>query len=133
MQTNSLLKFYNLSQFQVAFLLISASFVAAVHPKAVQAPLHLISLEDLTEEDRRQLELLNKEAAAASIRNKRSGSGDIIATIAQALGKSLKKKITQLARSSASASAHFSSGLSGGGGGHHFEEHHPAVSQGDFD
>lgn len=100
--------------------------MVTVHTKAIEAPLHLISLEDLTEEDRRQLELLNKEAA---VRNKRSGSGsgsgEILATIAQALGKSLKKKITQLARSSASASAHFSGGLSGGGygAGHHIDEH----------
>lgn len=117
-----------LSRFQVALLLISASFLAAVQAKAVEAPLHLISLEDLSEEDRRQLAALNKEAAARSKRSGGgSGSGEILATIAQALGKSLKRKISQLARSSASASASFSGGLSGGGyGGGHDE--HPVVS-----
>lgn len=78
----------------------------------------LISLEDLTPEDRKQLEILNQEA-----RHKRSGSDDIWSSIKIAIGRGIKKKLAQFAKSSASASARFSSasahGIAGASSGGH--------------
>lgn len=80
-----------------------------MYGKAVEAPLDLISLDDLTPEDRKQLEILNEEA-----RHKRSGGDDIWSSLKIAIGRGIKKKLAQFAKSSASATARFSSGVAHG-------------------
>lgn len=104
------------------FLLVCTSaLLITTNAKAVEAPLDLISLEDLTPEDRKQLEILNHQAS----RSKRSGSGDILTHLKTAIAHGIARKVSQFAKSSASASAKFSSGSSGGSsGGHDSYDHH---------
>ncbi|KAG5885597.1 hypothetical protein JTB14_024778 [Gonioctena quinquepunctata] len=89
---------------------------------SIHAPLDIISLEDITPEERRQIALFEQKLG----RPKRSGSGDILGALKNAIGQGIKKKVGQIARASASASAHFSSSSSGGGGhSYHYPESPP--------
>lgn len=105
----------------IPFLVCTSALLITTNAKAVEAPLDLISLEDLTPEDRKQLEILNHQAS----RSKRSGSGDILSHLKTAIAHGIARKVSQFAKSSASASAKFSSGSSGGSsGGHDSYDHH---------
>ncbi|CAH0552739.1 unnamed protein product [Brassicogethes aeneus] len=102
---------------KVTFLLMCSCGLVLLSAKkvwsgAVNAPLDLITFDDLSPGDRKQLEYLNG-------REKRSGSSDILTSIKNAIGQGIKKKIGQIAKSSAGASAHFSSSSSGSGGHDH--------------
>lgn len=105
--------FCNKLLFQVSFLIACTLALLSRYKvksaAAVKAPLDIITLEDLTHEDRKQLEYLNE-------REKRSGSYDILNSLKTAIGNGIKKKIGQIAKSSASASGHFSSSSSGSTG-----------------
>ncbi|CAG9840156.1 unnamed protein product, partial [Diabrotica balteata] len=97
------------------------------------APLHLISLKDITADERRQIALLEQKLDRAkrsgySSGSSGSGSGDILNAIKNAIGNGIKKKVGQLAMASASASGAFSKSSSSGGDHshpHEYYEHHP--------
>ncbi|KAJ8985637.1 hypothetical protein NQ317_015133 [Molorchus minor] len=94
---------------------------------AIRAPLEIISLDDITPAERKELDHLYHK----SERPKRSGSGsgDILDSLKYAIGQGIKKKIGQVAHASASATAKLSSGSSGHGYSDHeysYPQHHYA-------
>lgn len=78
----------------IPFLVCTSALLITTNAKAVEAPLDLISLEDLTPEDRKQLEILNHQAS----RSKRSGSGDILSHLKTAIAHGIARKVSQFAK-----------------------------------
>ncbi|XP_063912055.1 uncharacterized protein LOC135128906 [Zophobas morio] len=86
---------------------------------AIHAPLDVISLEDITETDRRHLEYLNSYYNYPS-RSKRSGD-DALNHLKASIGQGIKSKLGLLAKGSASASGSFSKGSKS----YHHHDVHP--------
>lgn len=88
---------------------------------SIEAPLSLITYEDLTQSDRQHLQQLND-------RHKRSGgggdSGDLLSHLKDSIIRGIKNKVALVAKSSASASGHFSSSISHGGPPTYHHHHH---------
>ncbi|RZC33035.1 hypothetical protein BDFB_006808 [Asbolus verrucosus] len=84
---------------------------------AIKAPLDIISLDDLSQGDRAFLDYID-----SSSRSKRSGE-DAIHSLKASIGQGIKSKLGLIAKGSASAVSHLSSGSSGGG--HSYHHHYP--------
>nr|XP_023015338.1 uncharacterized protein LOC111504859 [Leptinotarsa decemlineata] len=109
---------------QIFFLLLTWTCAVLFTQKAsgsppgpIHAPLDIISLEDITPEERKEIAYFEQKLG----RPKRSGSGsgDILNALKNAIGQGIKRKVGQIAKASASASGHFSSSSSSSGGGGH--------------
>lgn len=96
--------------FQVAPLLVCTFVIKNVICASIQAPLSIISLDDLTESERKILEQLDLNNWPP--RPKRSSS-EAISAIKEALANSIKSKLGMIAKGSASKISHLSSGSSG--------------------
>ncbi|CAH1373155.1 unnamed protein product [Tenebrio molitor] len=86
---------------------------------AIQAPLDIISLDDITETDRRHLEYLDSQYYPP--RPKRSGD-DALNSLKASISHGIKSKLGLLAKGSASTISHFSGSSSGGHGYHHHHD-----------
>ncbi|XP_056644000.1 uncharacterized protein LOC130449927 isoform X2 [Diorhabda sublineata] len=112
-------------------LTITVSYVI-ITTKAIRtpiyAPFNIISLKDITPEERRQIAYLEQKLQRAKRSGSSgSGSGEILNLLKTAIGNGIKKKVGQLAMASAAASGAFSKTSSGGGyhTGYHHHHHHP--------
>ncbi|CAH1154870.1 unnamed protein product [Phaedon cochleariae] len=108
--------------------LISTKNTLASLKGTIHAPLDLISLEDISPEERKQIAYLEYKLSRSKRSGSGSGSGDILGALTKAIGQGIKKKIGQIARASVSASGHFSSSSSSSGhsSGHSsYSYHHP--------
>ncbi|KAK9874706.1 hypothetical protein WA026_005526 [Henosepilachna vigintioctopunctata] len=92
---------------------------------AIKAPLHIITLEDVTSAEREELKAIGEQYE----RTKRSGSGspDLLSSLKYILASGAKAKLTLLGRASAAASSSIASSSSSSKSysDHEYVYHHP--------